>query len=133
LRFGEKGLMWIELNAIGKASHGAHVHKGRNAIDRLAEGIDRLNKELVSLKVNAPKEVTQAIKESSEISERYSGEGETEVLQQVTVNFGTIEGGVSPNLIPAKASAQGDIRVPVGVSMSEVEQKIKEITESVEG
>lgn len=133
LRFGEKGLMWIELNAIGKASHGAHVHKGENAIDRLVEGIDRMNKELVSLKVNAPKEVTQAIKESSEISERYSGEGETEVLQQVTVNFGTIEGGVSPNLIPAKASAQGDIRVPVGVSMSEVEQKIKEITESVEG
>lgn len=133
LRFGEKGLMWIELNAIGKASHGAHVHKGENAIDRLVEGIDRLNKELVSLKVNAPEKVTKAIKASSEISERYSGEGETDVLQQVTVNFGVIEGGVSPNLIPAKASAQGDIRVPIGVEVEEVERKIKEIVDSIEG
>ena len=133
LRFGEKGLMWVELNAVGKASHGAHVHKGDNAIDRLVEGINRLNKELVSLKVNAPEEVTKAIKESSEISERYSGEGETDVLQQVTVNFGVIEGGVSPNLIPAKASAQGDIRVPIGVEVEEVERKIKEIVDSIEG
>ena len=133
LRFGEKGLMWIELNATGKASHGAHVHKGENAIDRLVEGINRLNKELVSLKVNAPKEVTKAIEESSEVSERYSGEGETDVLQQVTVNFGVIEGGVSPNLIPAKASAQGDIRVPIGVEVEEVDRKIKEIVDSIEG
>lgn len=133
LRFGEKGLMWIELNVIGKASHGAHVHKGENAIDRLVEGINRLNKELSSLKVNAPKEVTQAIEESSEVSEKYSGKGETEVLQKVTVNFGVIEGGVSPNLIPAKASAQGDIRVPVGVTMDEVDQKIKGIVNSIEG
>ena len=133
LRFGEKGLMWIELNAVGKASHGAHVHKGDNAIDRLVEGINRLNKELVSLKVNAPKEVTKVIEESSEVSERYSGEGETDVLQQITVNFGVIEGGVSPNLIPAKASAQGDIRVPIGVEVEEVDRKITEIVDSIEG
>lgn len=81
LRFGEKGLMWIELEATGKASHGAHVHKGENAIDRLVEGIDRLNKELGSLKAHAPEEVTKAIEASSEESERYSGEGETEFLQ----------------------------------------------------
>ena len=133
LRFGEKGLMWIELEATGKASHGAHVHKGENAIDRLVEGIDRLNKELGSLQVHAPKEVTKSIEASSEESERYSGEGETEVLQQVTVNFGLIEGGVSPNLIPAKASAQGDIRLPIGVEVEEVNRKIKEIVDSIEG
>lgn len=133
LRFGEKGLMWIELEATGKASHGAHVHKGENAIDRLVEGIDRLNKELKSLKAHAPEEATNAIEASSEESERYSGEGETEVLQQVTVNFGLIEGGVSPNLIPEKASAQGDIRLPVGVEVEEVNRKIKEIVDSIEG
>ena len=133
LRFGEKGLMWIELNAIGKASHGAHVHKGENAIDRLVEGIDRLNKELGLLKVNAPEEVTKAIEESSEVSEEYSGKGETDVLQQVTVNFGVIEGGVSPNLIPAQAFAKGDIRVPIGIEIEEVDRKIKEIVDSIEG
>ena len=133
LRFGEKGLMWIELNAVGKPSHGAHVHKGENAIDRLVEGIDRLNKELGSIEVNAPKSVTEAIEKSSVVSESFSGEGETEVLQKVTVNFGVIEGGISPNLIPAKASAQGDIRLPVGVKLKVVEEKIKEIIDSIEG
>ena len=133
LRFGEKGLMWIELNAVGKTSHGAYKHQGLNAIDQLIEGIDRMNKELDSIKVQAPKEVTEAIESAGGISEIYSGQGETEVLQKVTVNFGVIEGGLSPNLIPASASAQADIRVPVGVDMREVEQKIKEIADSIEG
>ena len=35
VRFGEKGLLWIEVEARGIAAHGAHVHKGVNAIDRL--------------------------------------------------------------------------------------------------
>ncbi len=34
VRFGEKGLMWIEIEATGSPAHGAHVHKGPNAIDR---------------------------------------------------------------------------------------------------
>ena len=75
----------------------------------------------------------EVIEASSEVSEEYSGKGETDVLQQVTVNFGVIEGGVSPNLIPAKASAKGDIRVPIGVEIEEVDQKIKEIVDSIEG
>ena len=35
VRFGEKGLFWIEIEAEGSPAHGAHVHKGVNAIDRL--------------------------------------------------------------------------------------------------
>lgn len=133
LRFGEKGLMWVELNAVGTPSHGAHVHKGENAIDRLVEGISRLNTELGAIEVKAPKSVTDAIEKSSVVSESYSGQGETEVLQKVTVNFGVIEGGISPNLIPAKASAQADIRLPVGVKLKDVEEEIKEIVDSIEG
>jgi len=36
-------------------------------------------------------------------------------------------------LIPAKASAQGDIRLPIGVEVEEVNRKIKEIVDSIEG
>lgn len=133
LRFGEKGLMWVKLDAVGKASHGAHVHQGKNAINRLVEGISILNKELEKLNVNAPEQVTKAILASSEQSEKYAGKGETEVLQKVTINFGVIEGGVSPNLIPAKASVQGDIRIPVGIELEEVEQKVKEVVDAIEG
>ena len=37
VRFGEKGLMWVEVEATGSPAHGAHVHRGVNAIDRLRD------------------------------------------------------------------------------------------------
>ena len=40
LRFGEKGFLWIEVEAVGRASHGAHVHLGINAVDRLCAALD---------------------------------------------------------------------------------------------
>src|SRR4029079_19435025 len=39
LRFGEKGFVWLDVEAAGKAAHGAHVHKGINAIERLIVAI----------------------------------------------------------------------------------------------
>ncbi|SOC40998.1 M20/M25/M40 family metallo-hydrolase [Ureibacillus acetophenoni] len=133
LRFGEKGLFWLELNAVGKPGHGAHVHKGVNAIDRLVEGITKINETLRKLPVQHDEMVRSAILTASEISEEISGRGETEVLQSVTVNFGEIEGGTSPNLIPAKATARADIRIPVGTTIAQVNEKVKEIVDSIEG
>jgi succinyl-diaminopimelate desuccinylase len=120
VRFGEKGLCWVELEAEGYPAHGAHVHKGHNAIDRLRRALDGL-KRLEHLPVTAPAAVTSAIIASKKISEVLSGEGEAETLQRVTVNIGTIEGGISPNLVPAQARAAADIRLPVGVSLEAVE------------
>jgi succinyl-diaminopimelate desuccinylase len=133
VRFGEKGLLWLELTAVGKSAHGAHVHKGVNAIDRLVEGIFELNKHLKHLPIDAPEMISNAILQAHEGSETYLEQGETDVLQSVTVNFGVIEGGISPNLVPARASAKGDIRLPAGITIAQVEQKIKEIVASIEG
>jgi acetylornithine deacetylase/succinyl-diaminopimelate desuccinylase-like protein len=120
LRFGEKGLCWVELEAEGRPAHGAHVHKGANAIDRLRQALDGL-KRLENLPVAPPTAVTSAIVAAKPISEELSGEGEAETLQRVTVNIGTMEGGISPNLVPARARAAADVRLPVGVSLEAVE------------
>ncbi|MFJ8236766.1 M20/M25/M40 family metallo-hydrolase [Ureibacillus sp. NPDC094379] len=133
LRFGEKGLLWFELNAVGKPGHGAHVHKGINAIDRLVKGVSKINDTLRNLPLTPVEKVTNAILEASKVSEEISGQGETEVLQKVTVNFGEIQGGISPNLIPDKATARADIRLPVGTTIAQVEKKIKEIVDPIEG
>jgi len=77
LRFGEKGLLWIAVEARGVAAHGAHVHKGENAIDRLRAALD-LPKDLERLPVVAPAAVVRAIAEASSISEAVSGVGETD-------------------------------------------------------
>jgi acetylornithine deacetylase/succinyl-diaminopimelate desuccinylase-like protein len=76
---------------------------------------------LENLPVAAPAAVTSAIIAAKPISEELSGEGEAETLQRVTVNIGTMEGGISPNLVPAQARAAADIRLPVGVSLEAVE------------
>ena len=120
LRFGEKGFLWIELEAAGRAAHGAHVHLGENAVDRLRAALDAVWR-LRDLPVAAPPAVTAAIAAAKAISEPLAGEGEARVLGSVTINIGRIEGGTAPNLVPASAHAACDIRLPVGLSCAEAE------------
>ncbi len=123
LRFGEKGFLWIDIEASGRAAHGAHVHLGENAVERLLEALTRL-RTLGTLPVAAPAVVLTAIVQSQAISEPFAGVGEAAVLGRLTVNIGRIEGGTSTNLIPSSARAGADIRLPVGVSVAAVEQAL---------
>ena len=125
LRFGEKGFLWIEVRAAGRPAHGAHVHLGDNAVDRLRRALDRLEAVLLTLPVDAPAVVTQAIARSRPISEPLAGAGEADTLARVTVNLGRIEGGTSPNLVPDSARAALDIRLPVGVMAEAVEGAVR--------
>lgn len=132
VRYGEKGLYWLEVEAVGRPSHGAHVHKGINAIDRLRAALDQI-KRLESLPVNAPKVIGRTIEQARAISEPLSGAGESEVLQKVTVNIGTISGGISPNLVPTRATAELDIRLPVGVTTALLDDKLHGWLSPLEG
>ena len=132
VRFGEKGLYWIEVEATGAPAHGAHVHKGDNAIDRLRLALDQV-KRLETLPVSAPPAVTEAIRRAAPISEALSGKGEADVLGRITVNIGTIEGGTSPNLVPVHAAARADIRLPVGVRTAGLDAKLTDWLSPIEG
>ena len=132
VRFGEKGFLWIELKAVGKPAHGAHVHLGANAIDRLRTALDALSA-LRDLPVLAPEAVTRAIVAAKSISEPLSGVGESETLARVTVNIGHMSGGTSMNLVPAHARAGVDIRLPVGVPSSEIEMRFAAALAGMEG
>jgi succinyl-diaminopimelate desuccinylase len=123
VRFGEKGLLWVEIEAEGVPAHGAHVHKGINAIDRLREALDVL-KQLETWRPDEPETLVAAIEAAKPISEPLSGAGESETLRRLTVNIGVIEGGVSPNLVPTRAIAKADIRLPVGLKTAEVEANL---------
>jgi acetylornithine deacetylase/succinyl-diaminopimelate desuccinylase-like protein len=131
-RFGEKGFLWITVEAAGSPGHGAHVHRGTNAIDRLRVAMDIVS-DFRKTPVATPALVQAAIKSAKEISEQQSGKGESEVLTSVTVNIGRIEGGGSPNLIPAFASFAADIRIPVGVSASGLAKKLEDEISKLEG
>ena len=132
LRFGEKGMIWLRLEAVGKSAHAAHVHKGISAIERLLDSVSDL-KSLRDFPVEAPADVLAAIERSSDASEALCGSGESDVLRSVTVTFGTVQGGRLSNLIADHASATADIRLPVGVSVAQIEARITEIVARHEG
>jgi succinyl-diaminopimelate desuccinylase len=132
LRFGEKGMIWLKLQARGRAAHAAHVHKGDSAIEKLLQVIGEMQK-LRAWRVDAPASVMEAIDAAASVSEQLSGIGESEVLKSVTVTFGTIHGGRLSNLIADSAEATADIRLPVGVSVSEIEAEIERMVASVNG
>jgi acetylornithine deacetylase/succinyl-diaminopimelate desuccinylase-like protein len=132
VRFGEKGLYWIEVEATGAPAHGAHVHKGISAIDRLRTALDQV-KRLETLAVAAPQQVVDAIRIAAPVSEPISGAGEAAVLGRITVNIGTIAGGTSPNLVPVHAIARADIRLPVGVRTADLDAKLHEWISPIDG
>jgi succinyl-diaminopimelate desuccinylase len=131
-RFGEKGLVWLRVSARGRGAHGAHVHRGENAIESLMEALVRI-RELRRLPVATPREVGEAIAAAAATSEAESGAGETEVLTTVTVNVGRIDGGLAVNLVPDRATAEIDIRLPVGVDTACIVERAQEAVANIPG
>ncbi|KAM3428269.1 hypothetical protein NHJ13734_008666 [Beauveria thailandica] len=129
---GEKGRLWLEVEANGKAAHGAHVHRGSNAIDPLLAALSQL-KYLEKLEIWPVKEVEDAIAAAMPVSESLGGPGEAAVLGSITVNIGTISGATSTNLVAQTASASLDIRLPMGLSTATLIEQIKRILEPADG
>jgi len=125
-RIGEKGFVWIEIEARGKSAAGAHPHLGDNAIERLLPAIDAI-RSLADHAVPIPPSMMAAIEKASSVSENLNGAGETHTLTHVTVNVGMIQGGIRINNVPSKASAKVDIRMPPGLRVDEVLSQIKKV------
>jgi succinyl-diaminopimelate desuccinylase len=125
VRIGEKGQMWVEVIAEGKANHGAHVHLGVNAVERLMGALGILL-ELRRLPCPIPDDVQDVIASAKPVSEAVSGAGESDTLRSITVNIGRFEGGIAVNIIPDHAKALADIRFPPGVTLADVRRAIAE-------
>lgn len=119
IRFGEKGYLFLDLAAYGRAGHGAHIHLGVNANERLIDAVLAL-KALEALPPRVPDAVAQAVAAATPVSERFSGAGEGVLLLRPSVNVGAMAGGTSPNQIPDQASAKLDIRIPPGYTVEKI-------------
>lgn len=123
VRFGEKGQLWVELTAHGRSNHGAHVHLGDNAIVHLIEALTDL-KAIEAMPCPVPADVMAAMREAQPVSEPISGVGEFNTLSTLTVNIGTVAGGIAVNIIPDRATARLDFRFPPGLTLGVVEAEI---------
>ena len=68
VRFGEKGLIWLEVTAVCRPAHGAHVHLDENAVERLTGALGALLTLRDVAVVTAP-EVADAIDQAPDVSE----------------------------------------------------------------
>jgi acetylornithine deacetylase/succinyl-diaminopimelate desuccinylase family protein len=99
--YGEKGILWIEIESRGVQAHGSTPELGRNAIIPLAEAIA----EIKSLDLSASHD---------------------RAFDGWTMNIGTIQGGSSTNTVPAVARAAIDFRLPAGITKPQVLAKLDE-------
>jgi len=130
IRFGEKGLVWIELLVDTKGGHGGYPQVSANAI-KIAAGIIGELEELGQIAGDMPGEVEEHIDAGRDAFDALLGEGATDYLKRVSVNIGRIEGGEKVNMIAGHSRTEVDIRCPIGVSTEQVLRKFDEIVSRV--
>lgn len=106
---GHKGLEWLEIEFIGKTTHGGTPEKGCNAISAAARFIRRMEEEL------APKLR----------SRRH------EIIGAPTINTGTIHGGDQPSTVAGRCVLQLDRRWVPAESVELVFSELEEILAAV--
>lgn len=114
VRFGEKGFLWIRLTARGQSAHAAYPNHGCNAILALAKILGELMK-LESMEWLVAEDFLRTIDQGRFVTDDLLGKGTTDVLSSVTVNLGTIRGGIKINLVADSCEAEVEIRIPPGI------------------
>ena len=99
--YGEKGILWVEIESRGIQAHGSTPELGRNAIVPLAELIAQL----------------KSIDLGASFDHAFDG---------WTMNIGTVQGGSSTNTVPAAARVTIDFRLPAGISRDQVLGQIQD-------
>jgi acetylornithine deacetylase/succinyl-diaminopimelate desuccinylase len=109
IAIGHKGLEWLEIEFLGKATHGGTPEKGLNAISAAARFVRIVEDELT------PKLQTR----------RHP------VLGAPTINLGTIRGGDQPSTVAARCTIQLDRRWVPAETIEQVFGELEEILASV--
>ena len=119
VRFGEKGPLWIEFTIRTRGAHGAYTHASKSA-SKIAMALAGALEQLAAIKPNVPANIRDAIDAGRPAMDQAMGAGAGAIVDQVTLNIGTIRSGVKVNMVPSSATFEADIRLPVGVGREQV-------------
>lgn len=117
---GQKGSFWFKLTVKGTPAHGSLAPiAGKNAIMDAIKAIEKI-RTVHNLPINIPEEVKPII----DVSKIYMVENERaeyeHILEKISVNIGTIEGGTKSNVVPDTCVVEVDCRLPFGITRDEV-------------
>ncbi len=105
---GEKGALGLRIESAGVQAHGSTPDRGINAVENLIRFLHK---------------VMEMPLEDITFHESFTG---------ITRSVNTIKGGHAPNLVPAQAEAEIDMRIPYGVDVKVIIERINKHKEEIE-
>lgn len=125
---GQRGSLWLKLTAKGVSAHGSLCpYVGDNAITKLLQVITRLD-QIKNIPAAYPEILRPIMDDSKKMAAaKLKKPGAENVLDHITVNVGTIRGGIKTNVVPDEAQAEIDIRIPIGITTAMVIEKLETI------
>ncbi len=136
IEIGQKGSNELILKAHGISAHGSlGNYKGDNAIIKMSKVLKNIGM-LHEVRGKFGDEQEEALRNSKYIAaNKLQTPGIENVIDHVTASVGTITGGTKLNMVPDYCEVHVDIRLPAGVDIKEVEEKIEQMIEKsdVEG
>lgn len=130
LRFGEKSILWVRFQVSVPGGHSAYPHTSPSANKIAAQLIHDLEA-IEARQPNEPDAVREALDrpDVESAANQALGDGAARVMRRVSMNVGTIEGGVAINMLPDRCVLDVDFRLPVGTDRATVLAEIADIAE----
>jgi succinyl-diaminopimelate desuccinylase len=128
VRFGEKCMLWLRFKIAVKGGHSAYPHTGGSA-NKMAAALIQDLQTIEAMVPDEPATVRATLDrpEVRKAADLSLGAGAAEVMRRVSVNIGTIQGGVKINMLPPDCVLEVDCRLPVGIGRAAVLAKVAAI------
>lgn len=126
IRFGEKAPLWLKFTVRTPGAHGAYTHFSDSATKIAAQLICELES-LAGIEVAPPGRIGEALEQGAAAMDQAMGKGASGIIQRITVNIGTIQGGLKVNMIPGLCRFEADIRLPVGATKAMIMERLHTI------
>ncbi len=128
---GEKGVLWLRVRAEGVSGHAAYG-LGESALAKIL-AVVRVAEHLRGRPGRPRADVARVMRAQRAAAERQWGAGTGRIAERLTVNVGTIQGGGQVNLIPARAEADIDFRLPPGLRTTSVLEAVRRRASGLRG
>ncbi len=129
IRFAEKGPLWLKFTVRTPGAHGAYTHLGESATKVGARLISDLEA-LGDLETPAPGNIGAVLERNRETIDAAQGAGAAAIVQKVTVNIGTVRGGLKVNMVPSECVIEADIRFPIGLEKARLMDELHRVLEN---
>lgn len=128
IRFAEKGTLRLTFTVRTAGAHGAYRHKSESATRIAARLIDRLAEvEAIVPDLSPTLRAYLARADVRAAADNAMGAGAADIMASLTLNIGTVHGGLKVNMIPDACVFEADIRMPMGLDASQVMHAVHSI------